>query len=151
MDQVKNITVPKKKQNRYFDESKGSDTTSQLGNTKQTKNFDGETIEVQNREKYFRKPLPARKKKRRGTIDTDAIARYSRGRAIGESGVKTNFFKDKLKRKEVYIQFSNEQAARTEILRNEEEGYANITYFSTLIINKILNLVILYQKKGKLQ
>lgn len=42
--------------------------------------------------------------------------------ASGE-GVKTQHFKEKFKRKEIYYDFANEQAARAELLLNEEEGY----------------------------
>lgn len=44
------------------------------------------------------------------------------GKSDGE-GIKTSHFKEKFQRKEVYYDFANEQAARTELLLNEEEGF----------------------------
>lgn len=44
------------------------------------------------------------------------------GKSSGE-GIKTSHFKEKFQRKEVYYDFANEQAARAELLLNEEEGF----------------------------
>lgn len=44
------------------------------------------------------------------------------GKSNGQ-GVKTTHFKEKLQRKEVYYDFANEQAARAELLLNEEQGF----------------------------
>ncbi len=82
-------------------------------------NFSGEIVETGNKSKPFR---PKKIKREKFKIDPDALNRHSRGPAANETGVKTDLFKQKLKRKEIYLKFSNEQAARTEILRNEEEG-----------------------------
>lgn len=82
-------------------------------------NFSGTVVETGKRSKPFRQPKIKREKIK---IDPVALKRHSRGPAASESGVKTNLFKQKLKQKEIYLEFSNEQAARTEILRNEEEG-----------------------------
>lgn len=49
------------------------------------------------------------------------------GPKASEDGVKTDFFKDKLKRKEVYYEFATEQAAHAEILLHEEEGFLDST------------------------
>lgn len=81
--------------------------------------FSGTVVETGNKSKPFRQQ---RIKREKFKIDPDALKRHSRGPAASETGVKTNLFKQKLKQKEIYLQFSNEQAARTEILRNEEEG-----------------------------
>lgn len=81
--------------------------------------FSGSVVETGNRSKPFREK---RIKREKFKIDPEALKRHSRGPAASESGVKTDLFKQKLKQKEIYVQFSNEQAARTEILRNEEEG-----------------------------
>lgn len=81
--------------------------------------FSGSIVETGRKSKPFR---PKKIKREKFKIDPDALKRHSRGPAASESGVKTNLFKQKLKQKEIYLQFSNEQAARTEILRNEEEG-----------------------------
>lgn len=82
--------------------------------------FTGSVVETGSISKPFRQKKIKREKFK---IDPTALKRHSRGSAASETGVKTNLFKQKLKRKEIYLQFSNEQAARTEILRNEEEGY----------------------------
>lgn len=82
-------------------------------------NFSGTIVETGKKSKPFR---PKKIKREKFKIDPNALKRHSRGPAASETGVKTNLFKQKLKQKEIYLQFSNEQAARTEILRNEEEG-----------------------------
>ncbi|XP_037036732.1 WD repeat-containing protein 46-like [Bradysia coprophila] len=82
--------------------------------------FSGTIVETDSKSKPFRQKKIKREKFK---IDPEALKRHSRGPAANETGVKTNLFKKKLKQKEIYLQFSNEQAARTEILRNEEEGF----------------------------
>lgn len=62
------------------------------------------------------------KKKKKFVINPAALERHSRGPGMKGDGVKTNFFQDKLKRREVLYEFAQEQAARTEILLNENEG-----------------------------
>lgn len=47
----------------------------------------------------------------------------SGGHQVSGEGIKTDHFKDKFRRKEIYNEFATEQAARTEILLNEDEGY----------------------------
>lgn len=81
--------------------------------------FSGTIVEAGNKSKPFRQKKIKREKFK---IDPVALKKHSRGPAASETGVKTDLFKRKLKQKEIYLQFSNEQAARTEILRNEEEG-----------------------------
>lgn len=81
--------------------------------------FSGSVVETGSKSKPFRQKKIKREKFK---IDPVALKRHSRGPAASETGVKTDLFKRKLKQKEIYLQFSNEQAARTEILRNEEEG-----------------------------
>lgn len=65
------------------------------------------------------------------------------GKATGD-GIKTSHFKEKFKRKEVYYDFANEQAARAEILLNEEEGFieaedgvSTAEYTQTEIVNNV--------------
>lgn len=82
-------------------------------------NFSGTVVETGSKSVPFRQKKIKREKIK---IDPDALKRHSRGAPASETGVKTDLFKQKLKQKEIYLQFSNEQAARTEILRNEEEG-----------------------------
>lgn len=152
-----NVTETKnnKKQKRYFDEkkvaAKGTTIKSKARIDSENKNqvFDGETINVEAREKFFRKPRSDIKLRRKAKLDQAAVARHSRGRGVGEAGIKTNYFKQKLKRKEVYVEFSNEQAARTEILRNEEEGYLYIISFVGDFLQFNFILVILRPKKEK--
>ena len=65
-----------------------------------------------------KKPLPPRKSK----IPKEILERHARGPQIETSGVKTKFFKEKLKKKEIYQEYAAEQAARTEILLREDAG-----------------------------
>ncbi|XP_037914609.1 WD repeat-containing protein 46, partial [Hermetia illucens] len=62
-------------------------------------------------------------KYRKPEIDKKLLKKHLRGEHADEKGVKTKFFKEKLKRKEVYLEYAAEQAARAEILKNEEEGF----------------------------
>ncbi|XP_055696833.1 WD repeat-containing protein 46 [Phlebotomus papatasi] len=69
------------------------------------------------RRKFVRKyPGPA-------PIDKEAVERHSRGSGADAKGVQTSFHQAKLKRKEVVYEFAAEQAARTEILLKENEGF----------------------------
>lgn len=59
-------------------------------------------------------------------------------------GIKTAHFKEKFQRKEVYYDFANEQAARAELLLNEEEGYiepddgvSTVEYTQKEIVNSV--------------
>lgn len=90
---------------------------------KRHQKFEGEVISVEQKVKTYRQTRAEKTQKKKNKINAAALARHSRGEAASATGVKTDFFKEKLRRKEVYVEFSNEQAARTEILRNEEEGY----------------------------
>lgn len=47
----------------------------------------------------------------------------SGGSKISGKGIKTDHFKEKYRRKDIYNEFATEQAARAEILLNEEEGF----------------------------
>ena len=105
-------------QKRYFINDDDASSTN-IVNKKQSKKFSGEVIKVSNKEKPFKK---YHKKSKKFKLNPETIERHSRGDGINENGVKTDFFKEKLKRKEVYVAFTNEQAARTEILRTEEDG-----------------------------
>ncbi|EAT32511.1 AAEL015455-PA [Aedes aegypti] len=59
-------------------------------------------------------------------VDPAALARYSRGQGVAVEGVKSKFQKIHQKRKDINIEFATEQAARAEILLNEEEGYLEV-------------------------
>lgn len=56
-------------------------------------------------------------------IDPELVAKHSRGAASSNKFVKTNVLKEKIRRKEATYEFASEQAARTEILLKEDEGY----------------------------
>lgn len=101
--------------------------------------FDGEVIEVKSKARFFPKskfdnkrpdknqnPFLKHKNKRKFVkteIDPYALDRHRRGDKVSGEGIKTEHFKEKYKRKEVYHNFALEQAARTELLLNEEEGF----------------------------
>lgn len=69
-----------------------------------------------------RRDLAKWRHKSKFRINPAALAKQARGPAVNVNGVKTNYFKDKLKRKEDVTKYAAEQAVRTEILRVEEEG-----------------------------
>lgn len=56
-------------------------------------------------------------------IDPELVEKHSRGSASVNKFVKTNILKEKIRRKEANYEFATEQAARTEILLKEDEGY----------------------------
>lgn len=56
-------------------------------------------------------------------LDPILLKKHSRGPGTAMGNVKTNVLKEKLKRKEIYYEFAEEQAARTELLLKEDEGY----------------------------
>ncbi|XP_055694849.1 WD repeat-containing protein 46 [Lutzomyia longipalpis] len=64
--------------------------------------------------KKFQGPAP---------IDKEALEKHSRGTGADATGVKGNFHRAKLRKKEIYHEFATEQAARTEILLTEGEGF----------------------------
>ncbi|XP_046398985.1 WD repeat-containing protein 46 [Ischnura elegans] len=57
------------------------------------------------------------------SLPEEKILRYSRGEKVDSKGVRGQFHKKRLERKETLIEFSAEQAARTELLLTEESGY----------------------------
>lgn len=90
--------------------------------------FSGEIITVENKAKPLslkelikqsKTPLPPRKSK----VPKELLDKHSRGAKIESRGVKTKFFKEKLKRKEILHEYATEQAARTEILLKEDPGF----------------------------
>ncbi|GAB0089722.1 WD repeat-containing protein 46 [Sergentomyia squamirostris] len=56
-------------------------------------------------------------------IDPESLEKHSRGPGIDVKGGKKSFHTARIKKKEIYYEFANEQAARTEILLKEDEGY----------------------------
>lgn len=115
-----NLQKPAK---RYFSGRAESDSV------KKSKPIGTEVITTEKWAKPFRAPKSDKKRRQQLKIDRDAIARHSRGTGPSADGIKTDFYKQKIKRNEVYQGFSTEQAARTEILRVEEEGFV-ISLFS---------------------
>lgn len=103
------------KNKRYFKETDNSGLSSAV-------QF-AEVTRADTWEKPFR-PADGEKKKRKHSfkIDRNAVARHSRGPKATTHGIKTDFFQQKLRRNEIYTEFATEQAARTEILRIENEG-----------------------------
>jgi U3 small nucleolar RNA-associated protein 7 len=99
---------------------------------KELAKFTGEVIEADDtkQKNVPRNFIMAKKRKKKhpgaAAIDPVALARHSRGTGATVEGVKTKFFKKKLQRQEIQNEFANEQAARTEILLNEEAGFMQV-------------------------
>jgi hypothetical protein len=55
-------------------------------------------------------------------VPDEKLAHHSRGEGLSGDGIKTNFYEKKLKKHEADIEFSLEQAARSELLLPEESG-----------------------------
>lgn len=71
----------------------------------------------------FKKKLQKAKYPGAAPIDPQLVAKHSRGDASANKYVKTSILKEKIRRKEATYEFATEQAARTEILLKEDEGY----------------------------
>lgn len=110
-----------KKPKRYFNESKEDKNTTSIKLDKKLK-FEGDVIKVEMKPKFIKNKLKFKKEKKPLDVDAKLLKKHSRGAKITSKGVKTNFFKEKIKRKEVALEYATEQAARTEVLRNETEG-----------------------------
>ncbi|XP_062556046.1 WD repeat-containing protein 46 [Armigeres subalbatus] len=145
---------PPKTQTRYFDASATKDGKDQPNQTKSIPTDDGRkipdakhkkikkeeklqldtditrVIAVTNRQKkQFRKNPKLRKQCNKlddVPVDPAALERHSRGEGLAVEGVKSKFQKIHQKRKEINIEFAAEQAARAEVLLNEEEGYLEV-------------------------
>ncbi|XP_071439375.1 WD repeat-containing protein 46 [Hetaerina americana] len=59
----------------------------------------------------------------RVSLPEEKILRYARGEKVDAKGVRGKVHKKRLERKEALIEYSTEQAARTELLLTEESGY----------------------------
>lgn len=129
--QVKVVNSGKKKSKRYFDEqTENNDTESsdvKLSLNKPLKEEEDpsfEVIHVKLREKKRYNKFRSRSKfPGRAPIKEEALERHSRGTGISVDGVKTKTFKIKLKNKDKLLKFAEEQAARTELLLNEDDGF----------------------------
>ncbi|XP_037813673.1 WD repeat-containing protein 46 [Lucilia sericata] len=62
-------------------------------------------------------------KDKKPKIPKELLRKYERGEKVEEDGIKTKFFKQKQQRKEVYLEYATEQAARTELLLTEQQGF----------------------------
>ncbi|EDS30716.1 WD repeat protein 46 [Culex quinquefasciatus] len=82
------------------------------------------------RARHFRAPKRGGGKKvklREVPVDPEALRRHSRGDGVRLDGVKSRFQKIRQKRKDINIEFAEEQAARAEVLLNEEEGFLEVS------------------------
>ncbi|XP_050328481.1 WD repeat-containing protein 46 [Bactrocera neohumeralis] len=94
-------------------------------------NFSGEIIKVEQdkqigfKKTFYRKGAPKKyiKTETNTKIPKELLKKYDKGEKVRPKGVKTKFFKEKQERKEVYLQYATEQAARTEILLTEQQGF----------------------------
>lgn len=143
-----------KVQKRYFDASAVEDAEDQSNKTKSNPTDDAEVkikkvkketkakldtdvmevIAVNDRQEHrfrkhrFRKQRPREQRNKLDDVPIDqaALGRHSRGPGLDVEGVKSKFQKIQQKRKDINIEFAAEQAARAEILLNEEEGYLEV-------------------------
>ncbi|XP_031626620.1 WD repeat-containing protein 46 [Contarinia nasturtii] len=141
-EEIEKLKTPVKKPVRYFSDVRKVESEDveqiQVNNKKKATSFKGEVIQVREKEKFYAKSKwnnkrpenvkqygQNKRKKSLVKIEVDPYAkdRHSRGGKSSGEGIKTAHFKEKFQRKEVYYDFANEQAARAEILLNEEEGF----------------------------
>lgn len=108
-----------KKPKRYFNDN----TDEKVDKLKLDKklNFDGDIIKVEMKPSKFKKNK-LKQNFVKPNLDHNVVKKYSRGKKMSKKGVKTNFFKEKIIRKEIVLEYATEQAARSEVLRNEKEG-----------------------------
>ncbi|KAM7348787.1 WD repeat-containing protein 46 [Cochliomyia hominivorax] len=118
------------KNKRYFVDPVSEDEVEKIKyKSKNEQDFKGEFIKVD-----LKTPKPLKRKKncgkheqilddKRPKISKDLLTKYERGEQVEGKGVKTKFFKEKQKRKEVYLEYATEQAARTELLLTEQPGF----------------------------
>ncbi|XP_037933531.1 WD repeat-containing protein 46 [Teleopsis dalmanni] len=75
----------------------------------------------------FAKDSVKRKYKPKKKIISDEIfndsEKYLRGLPVDPTGVETKFFKEKLKQKEINLEYTAEQTSRTDVLLCEEQGF----------------------------
>uniref|UniRef100_A0A182J0A6 BING4 C-terminal domain-containing protein n=1 Tax=Anopheles atroparvus TaxID=41427 RepID=A0A182J0A6_ANOAO len=71
----------------------------------------------------FNRQKQQRKQRLRIPVDPTALNRHSRGERLNLRGVKSKFQKIREMRKDINIEFAKEQAARAEILLDEDHGY----------------------------
>ncbi|XP_011181714.2 WD repeat-containing protein 46 [Zeugodacus cucurbitae] len=97
-------------------------------------NFSGEIIKVEQgkqvgfKKSYQRKgpktkPVKSEITESKPKIPKERLKKYDKGEKVRSKGVRTKFFKEKQQRKEVYLEYATEQAARTELLLTEQQGF----------------------------
>uniref|UniRef100_A0A1A9WZE3 WD_REPEATS_REGION domain-containing protein n=1 Tax=Glossina brevipalpis TaxID=37001 RepID=A0A1A9WZE3_9MUSC len=123
------VNVKKSKNKRYFEDTADENVSKKIKvKSNKRKDFEGEIIKV---EQNVQKPLKVKKhfKRFRPQLDKrpklpkEILKKYTRGEQVESSGVKTKYFKQKLQRKEIYLEYATEQAARTEIQLSEQQGF----------------------------
>nr|CAD7203591.1 unnamed protein product [Timema douglasi] len=117
----RNKTFPKNKKTVF--EAKGEDTKVMDNKHPKLKKrkFRGSVI-VAN----MKRPLNAAEgtgRRGRVPVPQERLDYHSRGEKVDMKGVKDSFQKKKLRKREKDIDFSTEQAARTELLQQEDTGY----------------------------
>ncbi|XP_055547991.1 WD repeat-containing protein 46 [Wyeomyia smithii] len=132
-----------KKQKRYFDSAAATDGNDASGEPKiaikkekdksksKEKPLHGliKIIQVNDRrERAFGRNRKGGigKKDAEVPVDPEALKRHARGDGLSLKGVKSKFQKINQQRREINIEFAAEQAARAEILLNEDEGYLEV-------------------------
>lgn len=121
----------KKPPARYFDSAnENSDDVKHIKlRRKNQQNFTGDFVKMQAHYKLKKPHFEKRKEetktegvKVKEKIPQQLLDKYSRGDGVESRGVKTRHFKDQQVRKEVYLEYATEQAARTELLLQETAG-----------------------------
>ncbi|XP_053691185.1 WD repeat-containing protein 46 [Sabethes cyaneus] len=132
-----------KKQKRYFDSGATNDDNDRgVQSEKQNIAIKKEKRKVEGKFKPHRASTKTKKivnKKERALckdakrkndfevpVKPKTLKRYTRGDGLSLEGVKSKFQKIRQKRNEINIEFAAEQAARAEILLNEDEGYLEV-------------------------
>ncbi|KAH8306528.1 hypothetical protein KR018_008547 [Drosophila ironensis] len=124
---------------------------------KSQQNFVGDFVKMQahiKKEKPKRRPKvepkvepgtePAEQLSKRNPIPQETLEKYTRGEKVEPKGVKTRHFKEQQTRREVYLEYAAEQAARTELLLQEtagqleaDEGEATAEYRQSQIADNV--------------
>ncbi|EDV92355.1 probable U3 small nucleolar RNA-associated protein 7 [Drosophila grimshawi] len=121
----------KKPPARYFDVAAGK-SEDDIANPIKLKrrnqqNFKGDFLKMQShyKKQKFDKKKPTGSqddKPKVPKISKELMDKYSRGDAVDSRGIKTRHFKEQQQRKEIYLEYATEQAARTELLLQETAG-----------------------------
>uniref|UniRef100_A0A1A9ZLR9 WD_REPEATS_REGION domain-containing protein n=1 Tax=Glossina pallidipes TaxID=7398 RepID=A0A1A9ZLR9_GLOPL len=122
------VNVNKCKNKRYFEDTVDESEVKKVKVTRKRQDFKGEIIKVDQNvqkpfksKKYFKKFRPQLDK--RPKLPEEVLNKHTRGERVDTDGIKTNYFKEKQRRKEIYLEYATEQAARTEILLSEPQGF----------------------------